>query len=282
MSERLLQFGPSQRLSGVVNDVKGAQAGLVLFNAGVVHRVGAHRLNVKLARAFAGRGAPSLRFDLSGQGESPAAPAGLNFEDQAVADLRAAVDVLQAETADKPVVLLGICSGADNSLRAALADERVAGLVLLDPYAYAHPAALAGDLLARAGDPDRWLRKARGLFARNEEAPEKTPQTPPEADVDQLRPTPPKEIFGRDLETLAARGVKILIVYTGFVRRLIAKPAQFFEIFSDCDFRDRVNVVMMTHTDHTYTQLAAQAELIGHATSWLDEQFGLAQDCAAS
>ena len=44
---------------------------VVLLNAGIVHRVGPNRMHVLLARALAAAGIPSLRFDMSGIGDSP-------------------------------------------------------------------------------------------------------------------------------------------------------------------------------------------------------------------
>ncbi|MGA8008355.1 MAG: alpha/beta hydrolase, partial [Thiomonas sp.] len=63
--------------------------GVLLFNAGVIHRVGAHRVNVKLARALAADGIATLRCDLHGMGDSLRADGRLSYKDQVVADLRA-------------------------------------------------------------------------------------------------------------------------------------------------------------------------------------------------
>ena len=47
---------------------------VVLLNAGIVHRVGPNRMHVLLARALAAAGISSLRFDMSGIGDSPSRP----------------------------------------------------------------------------------------------------------------------------------------------------------------------------------------------------------------
>ena len=64
--ERTIRFGSGERLLGIVTPAPQPLAGApvcLLFNAGVVHRIGPHRLNVKLARALAARGFTALRMD---------------------------------------------------------------------------------------------------------------------------------------------------------------------------------------------------------------------------
>jgi pimeloyl-ACP methyl ester carboxylesterase len=272
MIERIVQFGDGGALSGVfhappVQHVAGPA--LLLFNAGVVHRIGAHRLNVKIARALGVKEIPSLRFDLSGLGESAPQNAGRGYEAQAAADVSAATDILAAEWPSRQIIALGMCSGADNSYRAALKDERVEGLILLDPFAYPNNAAAAADILARASDPERWARKAASLLAPKAASE----QTADQDDLDQSRPVPPRETFGADLQRLTERGVRILILYTGFVRALVSKPAHFFSTFSEFDFKGRLEVVATPDADHTYTELAAQAALIDRIDNWLARQF---------
>lgn len=273
MTERIVQFGEGNRLSGVLRSEPSSvnAPALLFFNAGVVHRIGPHRLNIKLARAFR---ANSMRFDLAGQGESGAGDAGLGFERQAVADIGAAIETLSGEVGARETIAIGMCSGADHSLRAAVADDRIRGLVLLDPFAYPNDAAASADRLARATDPDRWSRKIRALMTRDRQQPavDET-QTADEDDVDQGRPVPPKADFAADLTTLVRRDVRILIVYTGLVRRHVSQPAHFFKTFAEHDFDNTIEVEAMPHTDHTFTSLEAQGALIARIDEWLRRNF---------
>lgn len=281
MSERVVNFGKRGQLSGVLNTARemqadGAQAsppGLLFFNAGLVHRIGAHRLNVKLARALAGQGRQSLRFDLSGLGDSAPADGERSFERQSLADIGAALDVMAAAFACEDVVAVGMCSGADNAYRAALDDARLKGLILLDPYAYPNKAAQQADFLARARDAERWAHKAKSLIIRGRATKEQDEEAASPFVDEQARPVAPREAFGGDLATLTDRGVEILIVYTGFVRSFVSKPSHFFETFGDFDFSGRAEIVTMPHTDHTYAQLSAQRELSRHIADWLDARF---------
>ena len=273
MSERIIQFGDGARLSGVL--CEGGDTNTVpvlLFNAGVIHRIGAHRLNVKLARALCDAGAASLRFDLSGLGESASAPPNEGYEAQAIADISAAGDALAAQSGISQFVSIGMCSGADNSYRAALSDKRITHLVLLDPYAYANEAAARADMLARVTSPDRWARKLTGMFSNSTDTGSTSVNDDASGDdeyYEQGRSVPAREDFGGDLKSLTDRGVKILIIYTGLVRSLISKPEHFFQVFQDIDFSGMIDVEAMPHTDHTFTQISAQRALIEKVVHWI-------------
>ena len=106
---------------------------IVLLNAGILHRVGPHRMYVLLARALAAANYASLRFDLSGIGDSPNRVDAQPPLEAAMSDMRKAVDWLAANKGTRKVILLGLCAGADHSLLYASSDRRVAGIVLLDP-----------------------------------------------------------------------------------------------------------------------------------------------------
>ena len=135
MRETTLAFGSDGGLVGTVclPDV-GARAdfGLVLFNAGVVHRVGPHRINVKLARELAARGVASIRFDLHGMGDSLRSTAQIGHAEQVVDDLCRAMDELQRQSGASRFTLLGFCSGVPQSRDAALVDRRVEHVILYD------------------------------------------------------------------------------------------------------------------------------------------------------
>ena len=93
MIERTITFGADSGLIGTLclpstPGADGSGVGQILFNAGVVHRIGPHRINVKLARSLAASGIASIRFDLSGLGDSARASGNLAFEEQAVIDIR--------------------------------------------------------------------------------------------------------------------------------------------------------------------------------------------------
>ncbi|WP_411817250.1 alpha/beta fold hydrolase [Hyphococcus sp. DH-69] len=279
MTERIVQFGDNNRLHGIMN-IGGSndRPTILLFNAGIVHRIGAHRLNVKLARNLADQGYNSIRFDLSGLGDSAPAPSGLGYEEQAIADIASAMDRMVQEAGAHAFVAIGMCSGADNAYRAALSDQRLRGLILLDPYAYENPAAALENVIARATDIDRWKRKAKKIVGLEKtELATPVPATPvsvpSDDDDDQARPIPPLEEFGSDLEKLCNQGTRIFTIYTGFVKRQITKPEQFFSTFASYDFKNAIDVDVFPAFDHTYTDLSAQEVLFAKISDWLGNVF---------
>jgi hypothetical protein len=145
--DEALRLGPEGQLVSILSRPPAAIANsdvglpltpgfaLVILNAGVLHRVGPHRLHVTLGRHIAATGVASLRLDLGGIGDSITTSDAASFRDSAVADTREAMTGLTAAVGADRFVLFGVCAGADNSIATALVDDRVAGIVLVDPPA---------------------------------------------------------------------------------------------------------------------------------------------------
>ncbi|MFQ6030820.1 MAG: alpha/beta fold hydrolase, partial [Dehalococcoidia bacterium] len=141
MREEAVVFGPTRSLVGVVTDPAQAssmppQTGVILLNSGLVHRVGPNRLYVKVARSLSRLGAVSLRFDLSGVGDSRVRQDNLPFPESSIEDTQEAMNLLSQTRGVERFVLLGICSGAINSFDVACRDSRVVGAVMINPLAY--------------------------------------------------------------------------------------------------------------------------------------------------
>lgn len=138
MSEEVVTFGSASALIGIRTHPAHARrrTALVLVNSGVVNRVGANRMTVTLARALAEEGYQSLRFDMSGLGDSPERADGLAWTASSVLEIAEAIDLLGGGC--RPVVLYGNCGGAAKAFWTSLADTRVAGLLFTNPPP--HPA----------------------------------------------------------------------------------------------------------------------------------------------
>ncbi len=137
MRELSLAFGPGDELLGTVclpDRLADAAPGVLLFNAGMLHRIGPHRVQVKLARNLAERGVASLRFDMHGLGDSARASGQLPLAAQMQEDLRAALDALGREAGVDTFAVFGFCSGIEPSFRLAQADARVRVLALYDGF----------------------------------------------------------------------------------------------------------------------------------------------------
>jgi alpha-beta hydrolase superfamily lysophospholipase len=95
---------------------------VVMANTSDEHHIGPGRMWVDLARRWAQLGVQSLRFDLSGVGDSPAhpgAPEDIIYSPLWLDDYRSAVDQV-APGRSSQVILVGHCSGAYSALEASL------------------------------------------------------------------------------------------------------------------------------------------------------------------
>lgn len=137
MTEQVLSLGKMSTLVGIIHDPPvGARRvdapGIILLNAGMVHRVGPNRLYVKLARTLAAMGYVVLRFDFSGFGDSTVREDHLPLAKSIVDETQEAMSVLASARGVDSFVLMGLCSGATASLKTAAIDPRVCGTVLIN------------------------------------------------------------------------------------------------------------------------------------------------------
>ena len=274
MNESTFRFGHDDSLVGTLTSPVETRVGDVAFvlpNAGVIHRVGPHRINVKLARHLADAGYVCLRFDISGVGDSERARVSrATHEAQATDDLHNAMNAVGERTGVCRFVIAGICSGAEHGLAAAIADARVVGLVMIDGYAY--PTAKT-----------RWYRYARRL----QHGPAATiwgwTKRRAHAIVERLRSdeiarsiarsragsrNPPLESYARMLQQLVDRDVRILMIHSGSFLRRYSYAAQFNEAFRGRPFVAKIRCEFAPDMDHTITSLTSQATLLESISDW--------------
>ena len=143
--------------------------GAILLDVGLRYRVGPSRLYVRIARALAARGIPTLRFDFSGVGDSPLRRDALPFSESGPLETVGAMDWMARAKGLERFVLIGICSGARVAFQTALRDERVAGIGLLnlrnlqeEEYTDLRSVAESYDTLRAVSDWSRWRRAITG------------------------------------------------------------------------------------------------------------------------
>lgn len=288
--ERILQLGAESNIVAIATEPDpvpgecgepGARRPMVIFlNAGVLHRVGPHRLHVVLARQLARSGFPCLRLDLSGIGDSRGVPGDLTFRASAVADARAAMDRMAADGGIERFVLFGLCSGADNALATAKVDPRVVGLILVDAPAYATGRASVRDIshrvairLRRPIPATRHYLGSLGARVRRlaqrlgqRRAPGEDPHGESAG-----RQSPPKAEYGELLAQLLDRGTRILSVYSGGLGKRYNHRDQLFEVFPA--LRGRLETAFFPAANHVFTELAQRNALIEVVTRWSGERF---------
>jgi pimeloyl-ACP methyl ester carboxylesterase len=134
------------RLAGVLAQPTATPASeapicAVLLNAGAVRRIGPNRMWVEAARRWAALGVPTLRLDAVGLGDSDGDERlyyrTSEFYRHEIADqVLAALDELEARGFPGRFLVGGLCSGAYWGFHAALADERVRGLILVNLWSF--------------------------------------------------------------------------------------------------------------------------------------------------
>jgi exosortase A-associated hydrolase 1 len=166
MKEITLSFDcQGARLYGVAT-VPGrpARRGVLVIVGGPQYRAGSHRQFVLLARSLAEAGFAAMRFDCRGMGDSEGEPRPF---DAIGDDIEAAIKAFtEAVPGLEEIVLWGLCDGASAACLFAHGLDRVAGVVLLNPWVR-EPASAARTTLKhyywkRLSDPAFWRKLASG------------------------------------------------------------------------------------------------------------------------
>ena len=282
MRERVVRFGKSASLVGIQTDAISAQReerpGVILVNSGILHRVGACRLHVRLARALAEMGFSTLRFDFSGIGDSPVRRDDLVFEESAVLEIQEAMDSLGASNGARTFVLMGLCSGADMAFRAAQVDARVVGLGLLDPWVYRTPFYYWKRYASRLMSASAWIGSFQTRFGSGHDPNSFPPIANEENDQELELPTyvrefPTRQEAEADLRRLMKRNLQLCCVFSGGQSEHYNYEGQFRSVFRATGLEGRLKEIFQPSADHIFTDLVEQEKLLGSLLSWTSCQF---------
>jgi hypothetical protein len=270
VNEQVVTFGARGGTVGILTTpaIRTAPFVVLLSNTGTHHRVGPHRLNVELARAFAEDGIATLRYDRSGLGDSDRREDAGTDHAHAIADTREAMSLLTGLLGVDRFVLVALCSGVDAAHELARSDTRVAGAAFIDGYAYPTAGFRWRRSLPRLLDARRIVR-----FVRRRRHRARHPEFFVEPTVDGsrvfTREVPTAAQFRHDVRAMAARGVRVLMVYSGEVGSQMNAPSQLYEIIgTDVSARD-VAVSWMPHADHLFSSPSARRALTAALREWL-------------
>jgi pimeloyl-ACP methyl ester carboxylesterase len=250
MKEFSCQFGDGDRLAGIVTrpDTPGRRAAFVLVTAGLSPKSGPFRLYAELARRLSRDGFLTLRFDLGGIGDSRPEDTNDPLEKRTGREIAAAVDYLTAHHELDDIILGGLCSGAEDSFRAAELDARVTGVVMMDPFAYKtsgwiwrHLAYRATRRLLRA----LWIHRP---FVRSPAARTTGPKG--------RRPLVAYKYMdhsesSRILRAVLKRRGHVHFVYTGGAREVFNHERQLKAMFREVEFDGLVTLDHVPHVEHT-------------------------------
>ena len=289
-TERVVCFGPAGRLVGILGDATGVAkdpVAVLLLNAGMLHRVGPNRLHVKLARRLSELGYPNLRFDFGGIGDSSPGPEDLaEVLAQLQAECGLAMDYLQSSLGIERFVLVGMCSGADIALCVANHDSRVVGSGLINGrffdsiedttlWAEAEERTRARHYRSRLCDWKSWRRVVTGqtnyrallrhlgfrVWRRRAISPSASVSSP--------------NSFKSKLLALKS---PILLVYSDGSSSWELARMRLGESLPCPHRRGLIQIECLAQTDHVFTSLAHQAQLIAMVAEWLDSTAELRPD----
>lgn len=244
----------------------------LLTNSGVIPRSGPHRMNVHLARRLAAQGIPSVRFDMSGLGDSRRSGSTLPVMEQWVADTRSVMDAAQARFGSARFMMIGFCSGAEVAHHVALEDPRLRAILLWDLYAYPTAASRFRTFcykLRRAGlmgTVRKTGEKLRDLLRSNSDAGGNTDASGRAVEVSLV---PPRSVFAQRVQTLSDGGVELLFVYCGGEPEWFNYRGQFKGMFGEFAFYDKVAFNYLEVADHLMTTRAAQQAFLSMTDDWL-------------
>lgn len=285
-TETTLLCGPGENLVATftlpagATDARGLPVAL-LTNSGVISRAGPHRLNVHLARRLAQRGIASVRFDLSGIGDSRRAGSSLGQIEQWVLDTRAIMDTASQRLRAESFFMVGFCSGAEVAYRCALAEQRLVGVLLWDLYAYPTWRSQLNVLLFRlrragvAGLASKLLRKLR-MRGEASGAAQKQLQ-----DLEPAR-VPTKEEFGAGLKRLVDRGASVHVMFCGGEPHWYNYPTQFNDSMRGLPGLEKVSCEQLAISDHLLTRAVARDAFLESVDRWLEASVLVGHACTKS
>jgi exosortase A-associated hydrolase 1 len=155
------------KLTGVIHKPEAiTKFGVLIVVGGPQYRVGSHRQFVLLARALVDAKIPVMRFDYRGMGDSEGEGQTFLEIDK---DLASAIDTFYQECPDLTgVVIWGLCDAASAALFYGYQDDRVKGLILLNPWVFTEQGSAKTFLkyyyLKRLFNPHFWRKVFRFKF----------------------------------------------------------------------------------------------------------------------
>jgi hypothetical protein len=269
MKDRACQFGPGLNLVGILSgpaekDARPDFPTVLMLNAGLLHRVGPHRMSVALANRLSDCGIRSLRFDMGGYGDSEVSTDTGSKEVRIISDIMSAMDFLELEHNLHRFVLFGTCSGADNSHEVALRDPRVAGAVLLDAYGYWTARSYVKYYVPRVFRAQTWIHRVRRILRGSEKASGNRVSP-----LQQLRqPFGPRSRVEREIQSLVDRNAQLLYIYSGGVETDYNYAGQFFDQFKGLDPRGKIEVEYYPNADHNYTFAEDRERMFQRVVEW--------------
>lgn len=284
MREKTLMFGPQRNLTGIVSLPQQETEGLpavIFLNAGFVHQVGPFRLGVDLCRCLSENGFTAFRFDLSGIGDSTQSTKKDSPDNLMINDVQCAMDLLQKKYFIEKFIIAGLCTGADNAHKVTVRDHRIAGIVMIDGYAYPTSQFKLNKSLSRSrhyisvlSNPKKLTKSVTKKY-QNLVKQETSPDLEKASD-EKFIPVwylPPYTQSLQEIEDFVKRNIKMLMIFTGSNVDAYNYVGQARDMYEPIEFGDNLHEVLNSESDHTFSRIEKRKEVINQIVSWTKKKF---------
>ncbi|KCZ51587.1 alpha/beta fold hydrolase [Hyphomonas pacifica] len=282
ITERAIKIGGGEQVAAIlarpVEDT--SLPAIVILNTGVAHRVGHHRKFVTLSRRLANNGHIVVRFDFPGLGDSPAMTGEDTLLDTNMASIRDVLDWMDATLGRRRIVLLGLCSGADQSIIYASRDPRVNGAILLDPSIPRTRRYYVNDLYKRLMRRSFWTNilsgrgrvwnKVRRVLHR-QTGPQMT--LPGQFSRPNLEHPEAIAFLENVYQGAMDHHAELLAVFTAGPHYQHNYRRQIIDALPGVDFGDRLKLYFLKECDHTFLREAQRERLYTIIADWLAQRF---------
>jgi pimeloyl-ACP methyl ester carboxylesterase len=222
-------------------------------------------------------GFASLRIDLAGTGDS-SKRSGLTHEQSVVADVAEIMKILETRLGQVPIVLAGLCSGADDAIKLTLRQPRVVGMILLDPvclrdagFATRAMVRTAADLAAKLFYPMVPLRRRVKKFLKGDWAREAFKGKDTTYDLLSLRQSPTREQTREALNLIRQRDGRVLSIFTNYALPYYNQKGQMDRVLGVEGYQKFCTELFWPDVQHTYPLEVHRLRLMKTIKSWASD-----------
>ncbi len=272
MKEEVFRYGENDRGFGMMSlpAMPDKAPVAVLFNAGLIHREGPYRLNVLISRALAHCGFIAIRIDLSGKGDTPAREGLLNRESVAL-DWNYIKKSIHARFGKRNLILMGLCSGADNAIKIAAEEKDVKGLILLDSISIRDAQFHRRALRAKLTDIRKWLALPAILSRRFLRVFRLAHNT--SAQMASLRDEPTTDDLLRCFTHIVSTQGQVLAFFTSHALGHYNQQGQFARALNIAGLENCCEEVFWPQVQHLYPVEIHRQRLVAKVHDWAQRHF---------
>ena len=268
--EEPLQFGQNGRLFGILTKpskltLTSVERPIFIFlSSGITHRAGPRRLYVRLARKLAKAGFTSLRIDLAGKGDS-ISQNHLTHEESLKEDFKDIVSFLETGRDKLQLVMCGLCSGADDAIRTTPQDNRVVGMILLDPVCIRDKGFKVRGVLRKFTHFALYRRKIKSMLGKKVK---KIITSEKSVDHLDMRNFPSPQQLRESFQLIQQRNGRVFSLFTSYAEDYYNDQGQFGRVLKVDNYQTYCSEHYWPGASHTYSLELHREKLIDEIKNW--------------